>query len=132
MSAAEKPTVVSYSDEAYGNTVKASQLPEPTGYRILVAPKQVEEKTAGGIHLPEERVDKESDASIVFCVLKLGPDAYLDKKKFPEGPWCKEGDWIIAPSYSGTRIKIHGMDFRIINDDTVHAVIDDPRFVARD
>jgi co-chaperonin GroES (HSP10) len=125
------PTVVSYSDSPYGSTVKASQLPEPTGYRILVAPKEVEETTSGGIHLPDERRDKESDASIVFCVLKLGPDAYQDPKKFPAGAWCKEGDWVILPSYAGTRLKIHGMEFRIINDDTVHAVIDDPRAVAR-
>lgn len=123
--------VASYSDKAYGNTVKASQLPVPTGYRILVAPKEVEEKTKGGIVIPGERVDKENDASIVFCVLKLGSDAYADKAKFPDGAWCKEGDWIILSSYAGTRFGVHGMEFRIINDDTVLAVIDDPRAVTR-
>jgi co-chaperonin GroES (HSP10) len=124
-------TVVSYSNEAYGNTIAPKQLPEPTGYRILVAPKEVEAKTATGIHLPDERVDKETDASIVFCVIRLGQDAYKDKRKFPEGAWCEEGDWVILSSYAGTRFKVQGMEFRIINDDTVLAVVDDPRRIAR-
>jgi co-chaperonin GroES (HSP10) len=124
-------SVVSYSNEAYGNTIAPRQLPDPTGYRILVAPKAVEATTQTGIHLPDERVEKENDASIVFCVIKLGSDAYKDSKKFPDGPWCKEGDWIVLSSYAGTRFKVQGMEFRIINDDTVLAVIDDPRRVSR-
>jgi chaperonin GroES len=124
-------TVASYSNEAYGNTIAPKQLPTPTGYRILVAPKEVEAKTATGIHLPDERVEKENDASIVFCIIELGPDAYADENKFPEGPWCKKGDWVILSSYAGTRFKVQGMEFRIINDDTVLAVVDDPRRIAR-
>ena len=123
--------VVSYSNEAYGNTIAAKQLPEPTGYRILVAPMKVEEKTKGGIHLPDERRDKETDASIVFCVITTGPDAYKDQKKFPKGAWCKDGDWIILSSYAGTRFLIQGMEFRIINDTSVLAVVEDPRRVSR-
>lgn len=130
MSAATS-SVVAYSNKEYGNTIAAKQLPEPTGYRILVAPKEVEEKTASGIHLPDERVEKENDASIVFCVIDLGPDAYADESKFPDGPWCKKGDWVILSSYAGTRFKVQGMEFRIINDDTVLAVVDDPRRVSR-
>ena len=130
MSAATS-SVVAYSNKEYGNTIASKQLPEPNGYRILVAPKEVEEKTASGIHLPDERVEKENDASIVFCVIDLGPDAYADESKFPDGPWCKKGDWVILSSYAGTRFKVQGMEFRIINDDTVLAVVDDPRRVSR-
>lgn len=130
MSAATS-TVVAYSNKEYGNTIAPKQLPEPTGYRILVAPKQVEEETSGGIYLPDERVEKENDASIVFCVIELGPDAYADESKFPDGPWCKKGDWVILSSYAGTRFKVQGMEFRIINDDTVLAVVDDPRRISR-
>jgi chaperonin GroES len=121
---------VNYGESEYGD-VPTSQLPEPTGYRMLVAPLKVDEKTEGGIYLPEERQAKEAVASVVACVLKQGTDCYTDLKKFPGGPWCKEGDWVILPSYAGTHILVQGMSFRIINDDTVHAVIDDPRGVTR-
>ncbi len=124
-------TVVSYKEGIDEELDIPSQLPDPTANRILVAPKQVDEKTDGGIFLSEERRSKESDASVLFCVLKLGPDAYNDKSKFPNGPWCKEGDWVILPAYSGAKVFVQGMEFRIINDDTVHAVIEDPRSVAR-
>jgi len=124
-------TVVSYDDKEADVNASPSQLPEPTGYRILVIPKAVSETTSEGIDLPDERREKESDASVVFCVLKLGPDAYKDERKFPDGAWCKEGDWVILPSYAGTKVLVHGQELRIINDDTVHAVIDDPRSVAR-
>jgi co-chaperonin GroES (HSP10) len=124
-------SVASYSNEAFGNTIAPKQLPEPTGYRILVAPVEVNEKTEEGIYLPDERREKETDASIVFCVVKLGPTAYDDPKKFPEGPWCEEGDWVVLSSYAGTRFKVQGMEFRIINDDTVLAKVDDPRRISR-
>lgn len=125
------PAIAGYDDSDVEIDASPSQLPVPTGYRMLVIPKEVKEATEGGIYLPDERRDKESDASVVFCVLAIGPDAYKDTKKFPGGPWCKEGDWVILPSYAGTKILVHGQEFRIINDDTVHAVIDDPRAVAR-
>jgi chaperonin GroES len=131
VSAAAPSSVVSYSNKEYGNTIAPKQLPVPTGYRILVCPKEVEEKTESGIHLPDERVEKENDASILFCVIALGPDAYNNPTKFPNGPWCKAGDWVILSSYNGTRFKVQGMEFRVINDDTVLAVVDDPRRVAR-
>jgi co-chaperonin GroES (HSP10) len=123
--------VATYDDSDVDVTIAPSQLPVPTGYRMLVAPKPVSESTEGGIFLPDERRDKESDASVVFCVLALGPDAYKSKTKFPNGPWCEKGDWVILPSYAGTKLFVHGQEFRIINDDTVHAVIDDPRSVSR-
>ena len=110
---------------------KAKALPDPSGFRLLIALPEVEEATAGGIIVPEERRDAEQVASIVGFVLKSGPEAYGDKEKFPDGPWCKEGDWIVMRAYSGTRLRVHGKEFRIINDDSVEAVIEDPRGVAR-
>jgi co-chaperonin GroES (HSP10) len=107
------------------------QLPDPSGFRLLIALPEVEEKTEGGLYIPDERRDAESVASIVGFVLEVGPDAYADKERFPNGPWCKQGDWIVMRAYSGTRLRIHGKEFRIINDDSVEAVIDDPRGVVR-
>lgn len=109
----------------------ASQLPEPKGYRILIALPEVEEKTAGGIIRPDDLRQKEGVACIVGFVLKMGPDCYADESRFPNGPYCKTGDWVIFRAYSGTRIKIYGKEFRIINDDTVEAVVDDPRGYER-
>lgn len=109
----------------------ASQLPEPSGYRLLIALPEVEETTEGGIYLTDERRTAESVASVVGYVMKVGSDAYNDEKRFPNGPWCKKGDWIVMRAYSGTRLRIHGKELRIINDDSVEAVIEDPRGVAR-
>lgn len=119
---------VQYSDNP---PQKAKALPEPSGYRLLVALPDVEEATSGGIIVPEERRDAEQVASIVGFVLKTGPEAYADKGKFPDGAWCKEGDWIVMRAYSGTRLRVHGKEFRIINDDSVEAVVEDPRGVVR-
>ena len=110
---------------------KASQLPVPTGYRILIGLPEIEEKTEGGIIKAQSTISVEETASVVGFVLAMGPDCYKDEKRFPTGPWCKEGDFIIMRAYSGTRIIIHGKEFRIINDDTPEAVIDDPRGVSR-
>ena len=110
---------------------KPTQLPEPAGYKLLIALPEVKETTEGGIYKPESVQHVEMTASIVGCVLKVGPQAYNDEKRFPEGPWCKEGDWVLMRAYSGTRILIHGKEFRLINDDTVEAVVDDPRGVQR-
>lgn len=109
----------------------AKSLPDPVGYKILIALPEYEEKTDSGVYLPEQVREKETLATVVGFVLKLGPIAYGDQGKFPGGPWCKEGDWVLFRAYSGTRIKIHGREFRIINDDTVEAVVEDPRGIAR-
>jgi len=110
---------------------KPSQLPEPKGFKLLIALPEVDEKTEGGILKASETIRNESVATVVGFVLKLGPDAYKDEKRFPNGPYCGEGDWVVFRAYSGTRVKIHGKEFRLINDDTVEAVIDDPRGVER-
>ena len=109
----------------------ASQVPDACGYRILVIIPDVKETTEGGIVIPEERRDAEQVASIVGWVASVGPDAYKDKSRFPGGPWCKEGDWIVMRAYAGTRLKVRDTEFRIINDDSVECVVEDPRGVSR-
>ncbi len=108
-----------------------SQLPEPKGWRILVAMPLVEEKTEGGIVKVESTVRDEELSNICGYVLKLGEECYKDKNRFPTGAWCEKGDWVIFRAYSGTRIKMYGQEFRLINDDTVEAVVDDPTGVVR-
>ena len=108
-----------------------AKLPEPTGYRLLIALPEIDEKTQGGVIMPDGLVKDESTASIIGFVLKSGPDAYSDKERFPNGAWCKEGDFVIFRSYSGTRFKVSGKEFRLINDDTVEGVVDDPRGYTR-
>lgn len=110
---------------------KAKQLPDPSGYRILCAIPEIEEKTAGGIIKADITRHNEELLATALFVLKIGPDAYKDEKRFPNGPWCKEGDFIIVRPHAGSRIKIHGQEFRIINDDSVEAVVEDPRGITR-
>ena len=109
----------------------ASKMPEPKGYKLLISPVEVDEKTEGGVYMPDALRDAEGIASIIGFVVSMGPDAYQDKEKFPHGPYCKKGDFVIFRSYSGTRFKIHTQEFRLINDDTVEAVVDDPRGYKR-
>ena len=109
----------------------ASQMPKPKGYKLLISPVQIDEKTEGGVYMPDALRDAEGIASIIGFVVKMGDDAYKDKEKFPNGAYCKEGDFVIFRSYSGTRFKIHNEEFRLINDDTVEAVVDDPRGYRR-
>lgn len=109
----------------------AHQLPEPKGYKILVALPEVDEKTEGGIIKARTTMEVEETGSIVGFVVKIGPDAFKDEKRFPSGPYCKEGDFVMMRAYSGTRFKVHQKEFRLINDDSVEAVVEDPRGVVR-
>ena len=109
----------------------ASQLPEPKGYKLLIALPEVEEVTEGGIIKSAQSQHEESIATIVGWVMSMGPDAYANYSRFPNGPYCQVGDWVVFRAFSGTRIKIHGKEFRLINDDTVEAVVEDPRGVER-
>ena len=109
---------------------EAVKLPEPKGYKLLIAIPKMDEKK-GSIYLPDQHRKAEETASIYGCVIALGSDCYMDPSKFPNGPWCEEGDWVIFRSYSGTRLKVEGVEYRLINDDTVEAVIEDPRVVER-
>ena len=110
---------------------RPTQLPDVQGYRILCMVPQVDEAYDSGLIKSDKTRNIEEHSTVVLFVMKLGDMCYLDKDRFPTGPWCKEGDFIIARAYSGTRIKIHGQEFRIINDDTVEAVVDDPRGYER-
>lgn len=105
-------------------------LPKPAGYRLLIEIPKKEEKV-GSIIIPDNTRDREQTASIVGRVLSMGDDAYVDPDKYPTGPWCKVGDWVVFRAYSGTRIKIDGNEYRLINDDTVEGVVADPRRIER-
>lgn len=110
---------------------KATQLPDPSGYHILVALPESENTYDSGLIKADETRRFEEALATVFFVVKLGPDCYKDTAKFPNGPWCKEGDFILARPNSGTRLKIHGREFRILNDDTVEGTVLDPRGISR-
>jgi co-chaperonin GroES (HSP10) len=110
---------------------KATLLPEPSGYRILCAIPEIEDKYDSGIIKADSTMHYEEVLSTVFFVVKMGPDCYKDPARFPSGAWCKVGDFILARPNSGTRLKIHGREFRIINDDSVEGVVEDPRGIKR-
>jgi len=110
---------------------KASQLPNPSGYRILCAIPEVEKEFESGIAKPDSLIRTDELLTTVLFVVKLGPDCYNDKERFPTGPWCKQGDFILVRPNAGTRLVIHGKEFRIINDDSVEAVVEDPRGISR-
>lgn len=111
---------------------KATALPTPTGYKLLcVVPDIAETFENSDIVKADAYMRGEEHGTTVMFVLRVGPDAYADKTKFPSGPWCKAGDFIIVRTYSGTRVKIFGKEFRLINDDQVDAVVDDPRGITR-
>ena len=103
------------------------KVPNPTGYRIVLFPLKLDSKTKSGIILTDETVAESQITTNICKVLKVGPDAYKDKEKFPTGPWCKTDDWVLITRYAGSRIRIDGGELRIINDDEILAVIDDPR-----
>ena len=110
---------------------KAQQLPRPSGYHILCAIPEVEKMFESGLFKADETMHIEEVLTTVLFVVDLGPDCYTDKTRFPSGPWCKKGDFILIRPNSGSRLLIHGREFRLINDDTVEAVVDDPRGIKR-
>ena len=109
--------------------IQKSQLPAPSGWRLLVLPFSPREKTKGGILIAQESLDKLRIATNCGYVLKMGPLAYHDREKFPTGPWCKTGDWVIFARYAGSRLPIEGGEVRILNDDEVLGTIKDPEAV---
>ena len=110
---------------------KAKQLPDPVTYHLLCALPQAEEEYESGLVKSAQAMHFEEVLSPVLFVVKIGPDAYADKTRFPSGPSCKEGDFVLVRPNTGTRVKIHGSEFRIINDDSVEAVVEDPRGIKR-
>jgi len=109
----------------------ASQLPKPCGYKILVGLPKIEEKYDSGILKADVIMRQDEIATVVGFVIEMGPDCYKDTAKFPDGPYCKKGDFVLMRSYSGTRFKLHGVEFRLINDDAIEAVVLDPRGFSR-
>ena len=115
-----------------GDKEKAAQLPRPTGYHILCAIPEMEKEFEGtSLIKADVTLHREETLTTVLFVVDVGPDCYNDPKRFPGGPWCKKGDFILVRPNSGSRLVIHGREFRLINDDTVEAVVDDPRGISR-
>mgnify|MGYP002635596578 CR=1 FL=1 len=110
---------------------KAKQIPIPSGFHLLCMVPEAEDKFDSGIIKADATVFAEERLTTVLFVMDLGPDCYKDPTRFPTGPWCKKGDFILVRPNTGSRLKIHGREFRIINDDAVEGVVDDPRGVAR-
>jgi co-chaperonin GroES (HSP10) len=110
---------------------KATQLPKPSGYRILCAIPEAEKETEGGILKADITLKHEETLTTVLFVVDLGPDCYKDESRYPNGAWCKKGDFILVRPNAGSRLVIHGREFRIINDDSVEAVVADPRGIKR-
>jgi chaperonin GroES len=102
------------------------KLPKPTSWRLLVLPFRIDEKTKGGVLLGSETLDRQQVASQCGNVLAMGPDCYMDKERYPHGPWCKIGDWVIFARYAGSRIEIEGGEIRMLNDDEILATVKNP------
>ncbi len=113
-------------------TTDTDKLPKPTGWRMLVLPFKMKEKTKGGILITDDVVERAQVASTCGLVLALGPDCYKDKERYPDGPWCKKGSWVIFARYAGSRIKIDGGEVRLLNDDEVLATVENPEDIFHD
>jgi len=105
------------------------KVPNPTGWRIVLLPLKLERKTKGGIHLTDDTIQESQMTTNICKVLKVGDMAFKGEDKYGKKPWCKEGDWVIIATYSGSRIKIEGGELRIVNDDEIMATVEDPRDV---
>lgn len=110
---------------------KAKQLPKPSGYHILCAIPEIEAEFESGILKADATLQYEEMLTTVLFVVALGPDCYKDPTRFPSGAWCKEGDFVLVRPNSGSRLVIHGKDFRMINDDSIEGTVDDPRGIKR-
>jgi len=108
------------------------KLPQPTGWRMLVLPFKMKDKTKGGVILAEDTLERQQVASQVGLVMAMGPQCYKDKERYPEGPWCKEKDWVMFARYAGSRIKIEGGEMRLLNDDEILATIDSPEDILHE
>jgi chaperonin GroES len=105
---------------------ETEKLPNPTGWRIIVLPFRMDEKTKGGILMGQDTLDKQQVASQCGNVLAMGPQCYKDKERYPDGPWCKVGDWVIFARYAGSRIQIEGGEIRLLNEDEILATVKNP------
>lgn len=126
-----KPQIVGAINFEATEAEKAKQLPTPAGYRILCAIPEADDTYENGIAKSDLTIKNDEVLTTVLFVVSLGSDCYKDKERFPNGPYCKEGDFILVRPNAGTRLVIHGREFRIINDDSVEAVVQDPRGITR-
>ncbi len=127
----DNPQVVGmYRSEATAEE-KATQLPRPSGWKILCAIPEIEKEYDSGLVKADETLRHEEILTTVLFVVDLGPDCYLDKARYPTGPWCKKGDFVLVRPNAGSRLVIHGREFRMINEDSVEGVVDDPRGIRR-
>lgn len=119
-------------EEGLSGEEKGTYLPEPVGYKILCAlPKVAETFEGSDIVRPEAYAQQEAHATTVLFVVSMGAEAYKDEKKFPNGPWCKVGDFVLVRTYAGTRFKVFNEEMRLLNDDQIEAVVSDPRGITR-
>jgi hypothetical protein len=127
----DNPQVVGmYRSEATAEE-KATQLPRPSGWKILCAIPEAEKAYDSGLAKADETLRIEEALTTVLFVVDLGPDCYTDKTRYPSGPWCKKGDFVLVRPNAGSRLVIHGREFRMINEDSVEGVVDDPRGIRR-
>ena len=120
------PKHVAIAREKKKQEKEMEKIPNPTGWRILVLPYKGQGKTKGGIILSDETIEERGYTTVTALVLKVGPDAYRDKERFPNGPWCKKKDWVLFARYAGSRIYIDGGEIRVLNDDEILGTIEDP------
>ena len=113
-------------------TNEKDKLPQPTGWRLIVLPFKMDERTKGGIIMNESTLEKQQVASQCGNVLAMGPQCYKDKERYPEGPWCKVGDWVIFARYAGSRIQIEGGEIRLLNEDEILATIKNPEDILHE
>jgi len=131
----EQSSILKPNNELIGlkkSKKESPKLPRPTGWRMLVLPFKMKEKTKGGVILAEDTLERQQVASQVGLVMAMGPQCYKDKERYPEGPWCKEKDWVMFARYAGSRIKIDGGEMRLLNDDEVLATIDSPEDILHE
>tara|TARA_B100001564_G_scaffold218256_1_gene183852 strand:+ start:354 stop:794 length:441 start_codon:yes stop_codon:yes gene_type:complete len=119
--------IAAHEAEKETTSTNLEKLPDPTGWRILVMPFQVKEKSEGGIIIAQETLDRARAAVQVGYVLKMGPLCYKDEERYPTGAWCKPKDWVIFARYAGSRMQIDGGEIRMLNDDEILGTIDDPK-----
>ena len=135
ISTAQSPKIVTPNKELVGLkkseeqkevTKEKAKLPQPTGWRLLVLPFKMNEKTKGGVIINESTLERQQVASQCGNVLAMGSECYKDKERYPTGPWCKVGDWVVFARYAGSRINIEGGEVRLLNEDEVLATVEDP------
>jgi co-chaperonin GroES (HSP10) len=127
----DNPKVVGVVNMEATAEEKARQLPQPSGYHILCAIPEVEKEYESGLLKADQTLHYEEVLTTVLFVVSMGPDCYKDQSKFPSGPWCKVGDFVLVRPHSGSRLVIHGKEFRLINDDSVEGIVQDPRGIKR-